>query len=498
MKIHFIGIGGIGISALARIFQEQGNEVSGSDANKSALTEDLAKIGIKIFQGHSAENVSDDVDRVIYTEAIPKENPEYQKAKNLGVSFLTYFQALGEFSNEYRVIAIAGTHGKTTTTAMTALALIEGEIDPNVIIGTKVAEFENRNVRIGKSDYLVVESCEYRESFLNLTPQILVITNVEAEHLDYYKTEENYLNAFKKLCQKVPRSGYIVTIDGDENVDKVVEGVEAKVIKLQITNDELLIVKKVPISEAKGDTGGVDNDEIQSERLKVQNNQKDISQETNKETLRFKSKTLNQHSILNQHSKQTTTNYQLPTLQVPGDHYKLDAALAMAVGILSGVEEEVLKKALASFKGTWRRFERKGEKDGVIVIDDYAHHPTEIQATLRGAREMFDEKKIICVFQPHQYSRTRLLFNNFVQSFVDCDEVIIPNIYKVRDTEEDVKAVNAAMLVNAIDDYSGNATFGEGFENTVKLLEEKLQAENVLITMGAGPVNEVGEMYLGE
>ncbi len=480
MKIHFIGIGGIGISALARIFRERGDEVSGSDASKSALTDDLEKIGIKVFEGHAAENVPDDVDKVIYTEAIPKNNPEYQKSEKLGVPFLTYFQALGEFSNEYRVIAIAGTHGKTTTTAMTALALIEGEIDPNVIIGTKVAEFENRNVRIGKSDYLVVESCEYRESFLNLTPQILVITNIEAEHLDYYKTEENYLNAFKKLCQKVPRSGYIVTIDGDENVDKVVAGVEANVLKVQIKNEKLKIINEQKMLTQ----ANLAEDFSTAPRTNLNSEDRDFGR--NDAT----------KNILNQHSKQPTTNYQLPTLQVPGEHYKIDAALAMAVVTLSGVEEEVLKKALASFKGTWRRFERKGEKYGVLVIDDYAHHPTEIQATLRGAREMFDEKKIICVFQPHQYSRTRLLFNNFVHSFVDCDEVIIPNIYKVRDTEEDVKAVNAAMLVNAIDDYSGNATFGDGFENTVKLLEEKLQAGDVLITMGAGPVNEVGEMYL--
>lgn len=435
MKIHFIGIGGIGISALARIFHEQGHEVSGSDENQTALTDDLENLGIHFIRGQDEDNVPDDVDRVIYTEAIPEDNLEFQKAQKLGVSLLTYFQALGEFSRDYQLIAIAGTHGKTTTTAMTALGLIEGDIDPNVIIGTKVSEFGNKNIRHGKSDYLVVEACEYRESFLNLNPQILVITNIEAEHLDYYKTEENYLEAFRKLSQKVPKNGYIVTIEGDENVDKILEGVEAQVIKLDTKEGKF---------------------------------------------------TLNQKE------------YTLPKLQVPGDHYKIDASLAMSVGILLDVEEDKFQTALEKFNGTWRRFERKGEKNGVIVIDDYAHHPTEVQATLRGAREMFGNKKIICIFQPHQYSRTRILFNKFVQSFADCDEVIIPNIYRVRDTKEDVASVSAEELVNAINEHSANAIFSNGFENAVKSLYEKLNPGDVLITMGAGPVHSIGEIYLGE
>lgn len=437
MKIHFIGIGGIGISALARIYKTQGHTVSGSDMHTSELTEDLKKAGILIYEGHQSENLENDTEYVIYTEAIPDENLEMKKARKLNIPCLTYFQALGEFAKDYKVIAIAGAHGKTTTTAMTALALIEGGLDPTVVVGTKIREFDNRNVRIGKSKYLVVEACEYRESFLNLTPHILVITNVEAEHLDYYKNEENYLKAFEKLVQKVPRDGIIIVTD-DENSLKVTESARAQVIKCCIKKDELEI-------------------------------------------------TIN-HSL----------KYKIPPLQVPGDHYKIDAGLAIAVGLNLGVEEEILQKSLAEFKGTWRRFEFKGEKNGVTVIDDYAHHPTEIKATLKGTRQKFPDKKIICVFQPHQYSRTRELFNDFTKSFSNCNQVLIPNIYRVRDTDEDVKSVSAEKLVAEIQKESSNACYSNGFENTVESLGNILKQGDILITMGAGPVHEVGEMYLGK
>lgn len=441
MKIHFIGIGGIGISALARILKLQGNEITGSDMQKTALTDTLEKIGISVLQGHQAENLTEDVQKVIYTEAIPHDNPEYQKAQSLGLPMRTYFQALGDFAQDYKVVAIAGTHGKTTTTTMTGLSLIDGEMDPTVIVGTKVKEFANTNVRMGKSEILVVEACEYRESFLNLIPQILVITNMEAEHLDYYGTEEHYVEAFRKLCQKVPEDGFIIVLEGDENSEKVVRGVKANVVKLKVEGDRFWIHHGGQASQ-------------------------------------------NGNSIV------------LPKLQVPGEHYKIDASFAMIVGILNGVSTVVSQKALEKFQGTWRRFERKGEKNGVIVIDDYAHHPTEIQATLKGAREMFAGQKIICVFQPHQYSRTRHLFHDFAKSFQDCNIVIIPNIYKVRDTEEDVKSVSAEELVEAIQKNGQKAIYGNGFENTVQWLEKNVQSGDVVITMGAGPVNEVGEIFL--
>lgn len=435
MRIHFIGIGGIGISALARIFKQQGNIITGSDLQSSVLIEELEQIGINFFLGHLAENLSEDVEKVIYTEAIPIDNPELQKAKKLGIPCLTYFQALGDFAKDYQVVAIAGTHGKTTTTTMTALSLIEGGVDPTVIVGTKVREFGNINVRIGQSKILVVEACEYRESFLNLSPQILVITNIEAEHLDYYETEEKYLEAFRKLCQKVPKNGFIIVLEGDDNSMRVINGAIANVVKLQIKGDRFW-------------TNQNDNRNI------------------------------------------------LPKLQVPGEHYKVDAGLAMVACLLCGVLPEISKKTLEKFQGTWRRFERKGEKKGIIVIDDYAHHPTEIKATLKGARELFAKQKIVCVFQPHQYSRTRYLFDDFAKSFQDCDEVIVPNIYQVRDTEEDVKSVSAEKLVEAINVQTGNAIYGNGFKNTIYLLNSKLNRGDILITMGAGPVNEVGEMFL--
>ncbi len=419
--IHFIGVGGIGISALAYLALESGKTVHGSDSNTSAITDDLKANGAEIFVGHSRDNVSNKCDLVIYTEAIDKAtNEEYLKAEELGIPTLSYFQALGQLTHTKKAIVVTGTHGKTTTTAMLGQALVEDDLDPTVIVGTKVRAFNNRNIRIGKDDLMVVEGCEYRRSFLSLHPFGVVLLNIELEHVDYYKDEEDYVNAFIELVKQIPVEGFLVANVEDENVKKVIPHCVGTVIEV-----------------------------------------------TEKETKEASFK-----------------------LQVPGFFNEMNAMQAVKAAEAIGSDGHLIKCAIDnSFQGTWRRLEKVGELKGAIILDDYGHHPTEIKATLGALKEKYPERNIVCIFQPHQYSRTHELLEDFKTSFGDADKVIIPNIYEARDTEEDKKKISAAKLAEAIP----NAIYGDGLENTADLIRKDIQEKDLIITMGAGNVRQVAE-----
>ncbi len=396
-KFFFIGIGGIGMSGLARLLKAQGFEVSGSDNTRSSTIDELEEEGFGLSLGHDAHHLDEDTDCVIYSEAIPETNRELQKARELGIPTLTYFQALGEVSKNHRVIAVAGSHGKTTTTAMLALILEAADKDPTVIVGSKLKEFGNKNVRIGESDLFVVEACEYRRNFMSLKPDLLGVTNIELDHLDYFKDQADYENAFNQFAAQ---------------------------------SREVLWPEDS--SEYEGEVG------------------------------------------------------------VPGDHNLRNAGMAAALARRLGASENAIASALAAYQGAWRRFEYKGDTlYGAKVYDDYAHHPTEIEATLAGAREKFPDARIVAVFQPHQYSRTAALFDEFAGAFTDADEVIIPNIYAARDTEEDKRSTSAEALAEAIAEYHDNAHHEAGLENTASYLEDSLEEGDVLIVMGAGDVNEI-------
>ena len=396
-KFFFIGIGGIGMSGLARLLQAKGKEVSGSDSSHSSTIDELEEEGFGISIGHAAHHLDEDTECVIYSEAIPETNRELQKARELEIPTLTYFEALGEVSKDYHVVAVAGSHGKTTTTAMLALILEAAGKDPTVIVGSKLKEFGNKNVRVGESDLFVVEACEYRRNFMSLKPDLLGITNIELDHLDYFKDQNDYENAFNQIAAQ---------------------------------SKEVLWPEDT--SEFEGEVG------------------------------------------------------------VPGDHNLRNAGLAAAMARRLGASEFDIAEALAAYQGAWRRFEFKGTSlYGAKIYDDYAHHPSEIQATLAGAREKFPEERIVAVFQPHQYSRTRALFDEFVGSFEDADEVIIPNIYAARDTEEDKRSTPAEELAEAIAEIHDNAHCEAGLENTASYLEDSLEEGDVLIVMGAGDVNSI-------
>jgi len=423
-RIHFIGIGGIGISALAFWALHDGATVSGSDVSDSTLVDDLRKEGATIAIGHKAENVAKAVELALYTEAIDIEtNPEYQRAKYLGIPLMSYFQALGKISEDKKTIAVTGSHGKTTTTAMLGLGLIAAGLDPTVIVGSKVREFGGRNIRLGKSNLFVVEACEYRRDFLTLKPFGMVALNCDLDHTDYYKDEDDYVDAFATLAAKIPTNGFLVANGDDKNASKVAKHSRGQVVS-------------VGMEEAK------------------------------KADFR---------------------------LQVLGEFNQLNALHALKTAELLGADPEKFKKALRDFRGTWRRMEVKGKFQGAKVYDDYGHHPTEISATLKALKAEHSDKRLICVFQPHQYSRTFQLLDQFKTAFGSADLVIIPNIYAARDSAEDKRKIDAERLAKAIGEHHKNVIWGKDFDTTFDLLKKEVTEGDVVVTMGAGNITELAD-----
>ncbi len=425
--IHFIGIGGIGISALARLFLKSDKEISGTEDNLSAETLDgLREQGVNISLDLNPKSLPE-ADCYIYSIAwLTKHSEVLKEAEARGVPCYTYPEALGIISKGMRTVAVSGTHGKTTTTAMIAEVLISAQKSPTVIVGSLLKS--GTNFVHGDSDIFVVEACEYKRSFLNLSPEILVITNIDNDHLDYYKDISDIQSAFHELAMKVPAHGFIVADMSNENTKGALDGVAATIIDCSFG----------------------------SEASKL-------------------------------------------ALAVPGEHNVMNAKAALAVALLLGVSEADAVVALNGFQGTWRRQEYKGTlANGVIVYDDYAHHPTEIKATLQGFRSKFPAARIRVVFQPHLYSRTKLLLNDFAGSFADANEVIVAPIYAARETPDG--DISAEILAQAIIDHQKVAGLRvwamSDFLAIETYLRDTAEKNDMIITMGAGDVHKVGEELL--
>lgn len=417
-NFHFIGIGGIGTSSLAQILNKMGKEISGSDNSKTDLTKSLKKDGIKVYERHSAGNITKKHQVIIYSPAIPATNPELQAAKRLKIPCLSYPEALGELSKEYFTISIAGTHGKSTTTAMTSLILNAAGLDPTVVIGTKLREFKNKNFRVGKSKYLVLEACEYRRSFMHFKPNILIITNIEAEHLDYYKDLKDYQNAFHDLALKVPEDGYIIISDKEKNLGPIIKGCSARII-------------------------------------------------------RWKNKIKTKPGI-------------------PGEFNLENATNAAKVGEILGIKEKIVNTAIQKYRGSWRRMDYKKEKMGKTqFIDDYGHHPTEVRVTLNAIREKHPQAKILCIFQPHQHSRTKMFLKEFGHAFNSVDQLLISNIYQVRDSEEVVKSISVDDLLREIKKYQPHAKNGKSLEESAQYIKDNYKKFDIIVTMGAGDISKI-------
>lgn len=423
-RIHFIGIGGIGMSALARFFLHEKKQVSGSDRAPSAITEALEREGVAFFSSQVATNITPDIEVVVYTEAMAQDHEEMVAARALGVPMVNYFEALGMVANEYYLIAVAGAHGKTTTTAMLADILEEASYDPTVIVGSLRAK-TGSNFRPGKSKYAVVEACEYRRDFLHLKPNVLVITNVEYEHVDYYRDLADVQDAFRTLARSVPHDGFIIADTSDKNIIPVLEGVEATVVDYRARLDLTL------------------------------------------------------------------------ELHQPGMHNRLNAAAATAAARSVGIDAETCKNALENFSGTWRRFEYKGtfmtdDRGAIPVFDDYAHHPTEIAATIAGVRDQYPNRPLTVVFQSHTYSRTNELFTDFVKALAKADTVYLLPIYAAR--EENTSGVTSEQLAEALKKKKVPVEVFETHGGAAERVKETIPQGGVVVVMGAGDVTHVAHL----
>lgn len=417
-----IGIGGVGMSALAQLFVSRGNVVSGSDRGTSPTTELLEKKGVVVAIGQHAENVPEGVDMVVYSDAVPEDNPERVYAREHGICEVSYFKALGEVSHGMRSVAVAGTHGKTTTTALLTKILKDGGENPTAIIGSLVPEFGSNFVQGG--ELFVVEACEYHDHLLELSPEVLVITNLEWDHTDWFKTFEDMQSVFRKAIERVPENGVIVTDPQDSNIAPLLVAAKAKVV--------------------------------------------DYTKEV------------------------------VPELQLIGSFNEMNARAAKAAAkCVAQVSEEVSSVALSQFKGTWRRFEKKGETEtGAVVYDDYAHHPTAIRETLEAVRAKFREERIVVAFHPHLYSRTHDLMDEFAGSFGAADEVVVAPIYAAR--EEPISGVTAETLAEKIMEKGVRAVGVETLEEVFEKLKALDSENTVIITMGAGDVYTVAEQLVAK
>lgn len=445
ISVHFIGIGGISMSGLAKLLISRGFKVSGSDNNVSELTKELENEGALILYGQRAENITENIDLVVFTAAIKEDNPEYAAAVKAGKSLMTRAELLGQIMANYdTAINIAGTHGKTTTSSMVSEILVNAGIDPTISLGGMLDSIGG-NMRIGNSPVFVTEACEYTNSFLSFNPTIDVILNVEEDHLDFFKDINDIRNSFRLFVEKLPDNGTLIIGSAIDDISYFYQNKKCNVITFGIDDNSTFSAKDLKCDErgnysytlvVKGEEAG---------------------------------------SI---------------SLCIPGTHNVLNSLAAIAVAYTQGVAPDIIKNTLMNFHGSHRRFEIKGSFDGVTVIDDYAHHPSEIMATLTGAAN-FPHKTLWCVFQPHTYTRTKAFLPEFANALSLADKVVLAPIYAARET--DTLGISSKNIADLITSAGKTAYYFDTFEEIEKFLQKNCTNGDVLITMGAGNVVEIGE-----
>lgn len=446
--IYFIGIGGISMSGLAEILASRGHQVSGTDVKETAATKHLQSLGIHINFGHRAENITDDITLVVYTAAIHDDNPELRAAHEKGIRIMDRAHLLGQIMDEYHdSVAVSGTHGKTTTTSMVSEILLAAEKDPTITVGGILPTIGS-NLRIGNSPYFVAEACEYFDSFLQFNPFIAIILNVESDHLDYFKTLENIRRSFHAFAQRVPDNGLLVISEKIDNVKELTDGLTCHVETFGLSEKANWRAENI-VHEADG---------------------------------------RNSFDVYHNSAFFTTIH-----LHIPGKHNITNALAAIAASAFLGAAPEDCVKGLHHYTGTERRFQLKGKKDGITVIDDYAHHPTEIKAALAAAQNV-QHNTTWCVFQPHTFSRTRFLFDEFGEAFGDADEIIIADIFAARETDDGT--VSAAQLADRIAQTGKSARYVGDFAAIEAYLREHCKSGDLLMTVGAGDVYKIGENFL--
>lgn len=450
-NLYFIGIGGVSMSGLCEILlSEGGYNISGSDNLDSDLIQKLRKKGVKIYIGQKEENISENIDLIVYTAAIKEDNPEFIKAKKLGIKMLERSSFLGQLMKAYKYpICISGTHGKTTTTSMLSEVFLTTDKNPTISLGGILSSI-NSNFKVGDKNYLILETCEYCDTFLMFNPHSGIILNIDKDHLDYFKNLEQIYNSFRNFAKLIKHDACLVINSDIKNYEKIIEGLKCKVITYGKNHNSHWQAKEITFDENGLPT------------YKAFFNEKEM--------------------------------YNIK-LNVVGIHNVYNSLAVCAISHFYNIDKNLIGKGLNNFKGTNRRFEYKGEFNGVKVIDDYAHHPTEILATITSAKSQ-NINKLWCVFQPHTFSRTKALLDEFSYAFKDADNILVLDIYSAR--EKDNGEVHSKDLVKKLKDLRKNAIYIENFECGKSYLKNNCKQGDMLITMGAGNVYLLGEMLLSK
>ena len=445
-KVHFIGIGGVSMSGLAAVLLTKGYKVSGSDAKESEVLNKLRKSGAEIYIGHNKNNIKN-VDLIVYTAAIPASNPEIIEAKEKNIELMDRAEFLGYIMKGHKYnVAVAGTHGKTTTTSMLSHITLNANLDPTILVGGDVDAIHG-NFKIGESEYFVTEACEYKASFLKFFPYIGIILNIDADHLDYYKDINHIEDTFKKFSDLIPSDGYLVGCAEDARVMEVLNYAKCNTISYGIN---------------KGDVTA--------------------------RNIKFNNRGCASFRVF----KDDTYLFDIE-LNTTGSHNILNALASICNSLILNIPHEYIVEGLFDCKGAHKRFEHKGEFNGATIIDDYAHHPVEIAATLSTAK-IIPHKKIYCVFQPHTYTRTKTLFEEFTNCFKDSDELILMDIYAAR--EKDTGLISSDQLGDAIRATGLNCINLHTHKDVADYLASKVEKDDLILTVGAGDVVKVGELLL--
>lgn len=442
-KIHFIGIGGIGVSAIAKLMLQQKKIVSGSDKCNTEIVKKIKQRGAKIFIGHKAQNLAKDIELVVFSPAVPEDNPERQKAEKLKIPAITYPQFLQILSQQLWTIAVSGTNGKSTTTSLAGLILEKGNIDPTVIVGSFVKSFPDENLRIGKSKYFIVEGCEYKENMLNLDPKVIILTNIEKDHLDYYRNLQHIKKTFSKYVKKLPKDGTLIYNTDDKNCIEVSKKIKNK-ISYGIKNKADVMAKNICVK-----------------------NEKQFFD------LWHKNKKLG-----------------VIELKIPGTFNIYNTLAAITAALLLKVSFSHIEESLASFPGIWRRYEYISDYKNTKIISDYAHHPTAIKNTIKATKDFFPSRRIVAVFQPHSWSRTRKLFKEFTDSFNDADIVILSEVYQPAGRENTKNKISSHKLVATIKSVK-QVFYAKNPKNALQIALKNLQSNDILLIMGAGDIYKI-------
>ncbi|MDD3497982.1 MAG: UDP-N-acetylmuramate--L-alanine ligase [Candidatus Moranbacteria bacterium] len=438
-KIYFIGIEGAGTSALAVIYKNLGYDVAGSDDGDHFYGDILEKNKIKIFSSYDKKNLPENVRKVVYSTCINEKNPEFQEAKKRNLEMKSYPEALADLFNKKMGIAVCGTHGKTTTTAMLAFVLDNMGLSPSAVVGSKVIDWR-ANSLYGKGDYFIIEADEYQNKLLYYDPWSAILTSVDYDHPDFYRTSEDYKNAFIDFAKKIPKTGYLIYCNDNRDVLDVAGKAKCRKVSFGFNkeSDYLIKIKRVKFSQT--------------------------------------------FEIF--HEGESLGDFKI---KLPGAHNALNASSVIAFCNELGLDPDKVREVLSSFRGTARRFQKIGERNGSVLIDDYAHHPEEIKAALRAADEIFPDKNIVTVFHPHSFTRTKALLEDFANSFGDANEILILDIYgSAREDSGDVSSEDLVELINKY--YPRRARYVPRVEDAIDILKDSINENDVVISMGAGDV----------